>query len=390
MASSQRKPVLFFGVNSEGMGHATRARPVIEALSERYEVHVFCGGRARQFLSQYFPHVHNVWFCRLIYRNNTCNTRLTLIRSFLEGPYVLLSGAYVTLLALLLRPVAIITDFESLTSWAGMLTFTKVVALDNQGLIKHGALPPPASDDVGPAVVARRVMFWTSPVVHRTLISSFYQPALRPGSDEKRVRYVPVAVRPHVLARMGRTRTDGPVLVYQTSTSNQDLPGTLRQAALGSSLRFVVYGAGRTDSDADGRVQFRAFSEDGFLDDLCAAPFVVVNGGHSTIVEALALGKPVLAEPVRQQYEQSVNVHGLEALGVGRGTRKLSVPDILSFAHDAEAMRTRAAALRVVDNDGLFHAVEKAVAEVNPARGLPPRLLPAARSRRAETASALP
>ena len=35
----------------------------------------------------------------------------------------------------------------------------------------------------------------------------------------------------------------------------------------------------------------------------------------------------MLAEPVQDQFEQSVNVTGLEALGIGRGTRKLGVED---------------------------------------------------------------
>lgn len=368
-----RKPVLFFGVNSEGLGHAMRARPVIQALSERYEVHVFCGGRARQVLAQSFPHVHPIWYGRIVYRNNACDVRTTVVRSFLEGPWVVASGALVTLMALWLRPVAVITDFECLTAWAGMLTWTKVISLDNQRIMQHGLLPPPGPEDAPSARVAHRVMFWTTPVLHRTLITSFFKPPLKPQIQPGRVCYVPVVVRPQVLALRSRVREDGKVLVYQTSQSNADLPETLRQAASRLKLRFVVYGTGLVGVDADGMVEYRRFSEEGFLSALSSAPFVITNGGHTTICEALALGKPVLAEPVHNQYEQSVNALGLEQLGVGRRTEKLTVDDITEFLLRVPALRARAKALDLVDNESLVRAVEQAIADVNPVKALPPR-----------------
>jgi uncharacterized protein (TIGR00661 family) len=366
-----RKPVLFFGVNSEGMGHATRARPIIEALSDRYEVHVFCGGRVFMLMRQYFPHVHRVWFGKLVYRNNRADVRATVIRSFLQGPYVLLTGAYVTLLALLKRPVAFISDFECLSAWAGMLTFGKVITLDNQQLMQHGNLPAIPAEHQHAAAVVRRVMRFNTPLVHRTLISSFYQPGLRAGADASRVRFVPAAIRSLVRQRIGHTRSDGPVLVYQTSMTNQDLHTTLQEAARETSLAFVVYGT-RREGDV-GKVSYRSFSEEGFVDDLANASFVLMNGGHSTICEALALGKPVLAEPVRDQFEQEVNVWGLEALGVGRGTRKLSAKDIAAFSQQVPLMRKRIEALHVVDNEALLYAVEETLHELNPQRALPPR-----------------
>jgi uncharacterized protein (TIGR00661 family) len=232
-----RKPVLFYGVNNEGMGHATRARVVIEQLSKHYEVYIFCGGRAREVLKGFFPRVYPVWYGRLVYQNNRADVRATTIRSFIEGPWVLATGAMVTIMAWLLRPVAIISDFECMTAWAGMLSFTKVVTLDNQMLMLHGDLPPLPAEDEAPARVVRRVMFFNTPVVHKALICSFYQPPLLPSSDPSRVRYVPVAVRPLVRELRSRVRTDGPVLVYQTSTTNADLPGTLEAAAWNLCVR---------------------------------------------------------------------------------------------------------------------------------------------------------
>jgi uncharacterized protein (TIGR00661 family) len=368
MSASHQKPVLFFGVNSEGMGHATRALPLIQGLMQFYEVHVFCGGRAHAFLSRHLPHVHDVWYLRLIYENNR----------FLLGPTVLGAlktvhrcvGSVLWLAGMILKhePVAIVTDYEATTAWAALLTGRKVISIDNQHVITFGDFPEPL-DEAGRR--ARRVMrnsnFWNHPVRHRVLITHFFQPPLKAGAEERGVRYVPTTARPQVLERMGRTRSDGPVLVYQTSSTNQDLLGTLKEARRATGLSFAVYG---THPPAGAQVPegviFKPFCEEGFFDDMAAAPFIIVNGGHSTINEALALHKPVLAEPIADQYEQATNVIGLESMGLGRGTTKLSVEDITAFHRELPRMARNAAQLNRVDTLGVVHAVVDALWELNP------------------------
>jgi UDP:flavonoid glycosyltransferase YjiC (YdhE family) len=190
-----------------------------------------------------------------------------------------------------------------------------------------------------------------------------------------KARFVPCAIRPEVLARKHRTRTDGPVLVYQTSSSNKDLPGTLQEAAKRTGLTYVVYGMGRVG--VEGAVEYRAFSESGFLDDLAAAPFIIVNGGHSTMVEAMCLGKPVLSEPIQGQYEQQANATALEIMGVGKGVRKMSADAIVDFAVRVPAMREKIGQYaHVADNEGLVRAVEDTLNELAPGRALPPKQAP--------------
>ena len=43
--NTAQKPTIFLGLASEGMGHATRARTLINQLKDTYDVHVFCGDR---------------------------------------------------------------------------------------------------------------------------------------------------------------------------------------------------------------------------------------------------------------------------------------------------------------------------------------------------------
>lgn len=355
------RPVLFYGVNSEGMGHATRSLPLIEALSERYEIHVFCGGRALDLFGRYFSNIHDTWHVRLCYSDNTLLLRRSFFCNLARLPGGLRAVASVLRLGRRLRPLGIITDFEPTTCWMGRLLGIKVISIDNQHMLRYGALPRPKPEWQPAARAICRAMALNIPAADITLISSFYQPPLREGTDTQRVRYVPSAARAALRSHMGHSRTDGPVLVYQTSPSNQDLASTLRGAAETLGLSFRVYGASGRGEELSGRVTYHPFSEEGFLSDMARAPFVIVNGGHSTICEALALGKPVLAEPIRENYEQAVNVHGLETLGVGAGTSKLCVDDILHFSLRAPLLRVRAQQLRPFDNDGLIQAVEEAL-----------------------------
>jgi uncharacterized protein (TIGR00661 family) len=360
------------------MRHATRAAPLIEALRRHgYDVEVYCGGRVAEYLRKRTGPVNEHFFIPLVYKNNQMDQWASFKDAARHFPRILREAWAMFWRMRREKPVAVISDYEFMSAWIGWWSGTPVIACDNMHLITHGAMPEPTSKQE--AKEKRDVVLWTwanQPVVDRVLIQCFYQPGLKPGVDPARAKFVPCAARPEVLARKDKTRTDGPVLVYQTSSTNEDLPGTLRAAAEQGALEFVVYGTGRSgvEQTKAGRVEYRAFSEAGFLDGLAAAPFVIVNGGHSTMVEALALGKPVLSEPIQKQYEQQANAIGLEAMGVGVGVKKMTTEAILSFAKKAPALRERVAELSgVVDNDALAAEVIDTLVELNPARALPAR-----------------
>jgi uncharacterized protein (TIGR00661 family) len=374
--NAANQPTVFFALSSEGMGHATRAAPLIVALRERgYRVEVYCGGRVAEFLrNKTGGEVHEHFFIPLIYTNNALDIPASLRYNFAR-----LAPCLKQVWAMFWRmrnekPVAVISDFEFMSAWTGWWSGTPVIALDNMHVITHGDMPaPPTKQERKEKANIAAAIWWNGPVLDRILITSFFQPGLKAGVDTNKVRYVPCATRPEVLARRSRTTTNGPVLVYQTSSTNADLPGTLSTAAVNGNLRFVVYGTKRTGTDDSGRVEYRAFSEAGFLDDMAAAPFVIVNGGHSTMVEALALGKPVLSEPIQKQYEQQANAIGLEIMGVGKGVKKMTADAILDFATRVPAMAEKAAELtNLVDNEGLVAAVLEVLHDVAPGRALPP------------------
>jgi uncharacterized protein (TIGR00661 family) len=58
---------------------------------------------------------------------------------------------------------------------------------------------------------------------------------------------------------------------------------------------------------------------------------VVANGGFTLLSEAVYLHKPVLASPVKKQFEQVLNARYVEALGYGLAADALSAERLGEF-----------------------------------------------------------
>lgn len=331
-----KKPALLYALASMGMGHAVRAEPLIAHLRERYEVLVFTGGPAHAYLSARFPDVRRIHRPRYFFRGNRVAPDLIYLYIVLTSPLIVWSLCRLWWARLTRRPVALLTDFETQSIWSALLVRPlfrlPIVSLDNQGMFRF-ADPPglPAADEK--RLKAIRFQAWTVvPFADRFLVANFAQPPLQ----DARAAYVPPPIRDDVLMRLPRARAaDGsaPVLAYLGLRREPGLVETLQA----TGLRFVVFGAER-DEDV-GRVSFRRFAHDAYLDALADAPFVLVSAGHSSICDALALGKPVLAYPSQGQFEQELNGHAVEALGVGRALKAIEAAPIVDFAKNLEGFR---------------------------------------------------
>jgi len=50
---------------------------------------------------------------------------------------------------------------------------------------------------------------------------------------------------------------------------------------------------------------------------MASCKYVITNGGHNVICEALYLGKPILSFPISKAYEQFLNAYFLSKSGYG-------------------------------------------------------------------------
>ncbi|MBI4144927.1 UDP-glucuronosyltransferase [Candidatus Woesearchaeota archaeon] len=317
---------ILYGVAGEGMGHATRAKAVLDSLTNRHDVRILSGSRAFEYLQRRFRAVHRIFGFHIIYWDNSVSDLGILLYTFVRAPLLAFSFLKVLFLALTWKPQLIITDYDPFTCYVGWLFGIPVVSISNQHILNktHVSYPRRYAWE---AFKTRLVNALLIPHAALHVITTFSFPRAN------NAMLVPPIVRKELLRI--RMSDSGPVLVYQTSKTNKRLVSVLRQLPGG----FVVYGFGKRP--ATGNVLFKEFNETEFFKDIASCKAVITNGGYSLISEAVTLGKPVLAEPVAKQFEQTLNALLLEKEGYGRMAAKIDVATVASFLAHLDGLKRR-------------------------------------------------
>ena len=116
---------------------------------------------------------------------------------------------------------------------------------------------------------------------------------------------------------------------------------------------------GIQEEQVEGNLRYRPFSEAGFIDDLASARAVIAGGGFTLMGEAVYLHKPMLAVPIRHQFEQVLNARYLEQEGYGRAAESLADPaTILDFVKVVPECAEKLARYSQNGNQDLFDGID--------------------------------
>ena len=318
---------ILYGVVGEGMGHATRSRVILDALTRKHEVHVVVSGRAYDFLSARFPKgtVHKIWGATIAYEDNAVSKLKTAIQNAKAAvagvpenvkQYFEISEKF--------RPEAVVSDFDTFAYLYGKNWMLPVISVDNMQIInrcKHD--PALTAGHEADFQLTRNIVKGKLPGCHHYLITTFFYPELR----KDRTTLLPSILRPEILS--AKREKGEHLVVYQTSTSNKDLPEILRK----SGYQCRIYGLRRDLKEdlVDGPLTYKPFSEKGFIDDLRTCKAVVANGGFTLMSESVYLHKPMLSLPVAGQFEQVLNARYLEQMGYGLYAPELTADGLKKF-----------------------------------------------------------
>ncbi|HEX4604183.1 MAG TPA: glycosyltransferase family protein [Candidatus Angelobacter sp.] len=338
---------ILYGVNGEGSGHSTRAKEVITHLQkQRHNIYIVSFDRGLRNLSESFP-VKEVFGFRITYVNNRVRYKRTLASNLMKAPRAARSLKELSHLVDENNIDLVITDFEPLTSHVGHHKRLPVIAIDNQHAITNTrvSLPRGFRRDAAAVKLVTRMM---TPKADAYIVLSFF-PA--PVTKRNTFLFSPI-VRQEVLSAMPRTGDQ--VLVYVTSPA-KELAALLRQVR----CKFVAYGFGAEGQD--GNILFKKPSMDGFLRDLTSAKAVIANAGFSLVSEALHLGKPYLAMPVKNQFEQTFNAYYLDKLGYGAWWKELSKEKIESFLFNLPAYAEKLSGYPRNGNGALFAKLDELI-----------------------------
>ena len=306
---------ILYGVVGEGMGHAIRSRVILDELVKKHDVQVVVSGRAHEYLQKRAGEhlsVKKIWGFTIVTEDNEVKNFRTLfenLKGAFTGGWPRNVKAYFDI-ADSFKPDVVISDFESWSYLYGVNHRLPVISVDNMQIINRCKHDPSLLEGHESSFqIAKGLIKAKVPGAFHYLITTFFYPPVR----KRRTTLHPPILRPEILAATAEPGKH--LLVYQTYTTNKELPELLRR----TGLECRIYGLRRDlkEEVRDGTLVYKPFSEAGFIDDLRTARGVVASGGFTLMGEAVYLHRPMLCEPVAKQFEQVLNTKYLEASGYG-------------------------------------------------------------------------
>jgi uncharacterized protein (TIGR00661 family) len=353
---------VLYGVNGEGMGHATRSHVVIERLLERHDVRVVASGAAFRYLRDHLPKVKKVFGPTFAMGEGQIRRWETVLQNVKLGRLELPDAVRTWVSEVReWQPDVVVTDFEPLAGLFARLTRTPFIAVDNVNMIdrcRHDREIVGAERD--DFMLARAVTRSMVPGAIEYIVLTFFRPPIA----RKGTTLVPPILRPEIAeARSER----GDHLVVYSSGEKRAI-----EALRASGLPCFVYGmrGGRTKTTRDGNLEFRPPSNEGFVEGLRTARGVVAGGGFSLLSEAVYLGKPVLSVPLRGQFEQVMNARYLDRMGYGMYAPSVTRKALAEFNERMPEFQQKLAGYEQVGNSVALRTIEErleAAAEAAPA-----------------------
>jgi uncharacterized protein (TIGR00661 family) len=338
---------VLYGVNGEGMGHATRSEVVIGALLGEHDVRVMASGSAFRYLEGRLGHVSEIFGPSFAMDHGEIRRWATMTHTMAAARREL-PGSVRSWMAAVheWRPAVVVTDFEPLSGIYARSSHTPLVCVDNIHMIdrcRHDdEIVGGAHEDFRIARAVTRAMV---PVAGDYVITTFFRPPLSRG----RTVLVPPIVRPAIVAAEP-VRGDH-LLVY--SGGEQELIDALRDC--GVPCRVYGMRDGPEVGTRDGAIEYRPRSIDGFLEDLVSARGVITGGGFSLLSEAVYVGKPVMSVPLRGQFEQLMNARYVDREGFGMCATGVDAPTLTTFLDRLDDFHER---LEGYVQDGNVEALE--------------------------------
>lgn len=311
---------IIYGVSGEGSGHSSRAKLIGKYLVDSgHTVKMVSYDRGYQNLHEEFDVLETVGLS-IVSRDNKVSMLKTVSENLTKLPDGTQAFNKLRKVFKEFQPDCVFTDFEPCTAYLAHHYNLPLVSLDNQHRMRYMEYEYPA-ELKKEACMTEAIIRAMVPKPWYSLITSFHFGDLK----NDRCCVVPPLLRPAIVDVY--TKQDEHILVYVTSgfDSLLDILKTFTRE------KFYVYGY---DQDKqDGNLQFRSFSQEGFLEDLASCKAIVATAGFTLISEALHFSKPYLAFPMQGQFEQRLNAYMLDKQGFGKACLTPNSETIAAFLY---------------------------------------------------------
>lgn len=367
---------IVYGVVGEGLGHATRSKVILELLmNEKHHVKVVVSNRAYKFLDNSFSHrfprcavakedeaaidIVEIEGLTMQYVNNVFDEKASVLHTIQRMPTILNNnmGAYYRNLVFW-KPQAVISDFDSFAYIFAKAHGLPILSIDNQHVVQRCVIPDEARES-NPRAFNNYKGFVKAklPRCDYYIITGFFVPEIRDSYKGKTMLVSPILRQAILDAKPVPPEQGDHYLVYQSTKSDDSLISTLQ--AFGE--KCIVYGLGREEKMDN--LEFKPFSEQGFVDDLARAKGVIANGGLSLMNEAISLQRPFFSVPVENQYEQVLNSWYLEKLGYGVLSEKIEINALRKWTDNIPQYAKALSTYRHDSNMQLYKTVQRVLDE---------------------------
>jgi len=344
---------IVYAVCGEGFGHSTRSHLVGQRLIDAGHNVMFVGSKnSLLYLKQYFgpplADVKEVFGLSYAYDKGYVDPIRTVKKNLVKFPKGHRQNKELFKKHIEpFEPDLVISDFEPFSAWWAWRKKVPFISIDNEHMLTLCDLEHPAKN---------RFSRLTASVVTRChyigavayIIINFFRAPLRIDS----AILAPPIVRPIVCAL--RPVEGEHIIVYSTTgTGEEQLRFVLGKFG---SQRFYVYGFNK-DAEYKNCI-FKKRSIEGFLADLANSRGVIASAGFSLISESMYLKKKMLVLPLAGQYEQIVNAHYIQKLGLGLSAKKLDEPVLARFLDELDKPMPVDERIIWPDNDKFFQILQ--------------------------------
>ncbi len=347
---------IFYGIAGEGNGHAIRSKTIIDELKKTHEVHVFSHGKGYAFLRQFFP-VQRIFGFHMYYINNTVSSVLTGVVNGLKFPLMCIASLRYPFMFNKLKPNMVITDFEPFIIYWAKFFAVQCISIDNQHTITNTAIDKIKNQWLT-ELYSKIVIHSFVPNPDSTLITTFFHAPI----IKKNTILVSPIIKPEVQAIKKKKQTQKNrkekknmkhIFVYQTSPSYKRMIPVLKKI----NKQFIIYGFNKEAKEQN--LIFKKFNKEEYVDDLTTADAIIINGGFTTLSEALYLEKPVFSIPIKRQFEQIVNGHYINKLHYGTAVKEITEENFGKFLKNKEEYRRNIKKIIWDENRELFEELSK-------------------------------
>lgn len=344
---------ILYGVAGEGLGHALRSSIVIDELGKKNDFHIITSGRAYKLLKERYENVTEIPGFFLNIKNNKLlsSNAITCVPPFLKNRIPaknLLENVVKNF-----KPDIILNDFEPYLPWVSKRNNIPQISIDNI----NSMLRTDANFENFPWHLKQAAKLTTklfSPHSDYFFIPSFFDAK----TNVENASLVKPLISSQFFKYKNTSSKNNHFLVYQTTNSNSKLINELKQV----NDKFLVYGFNKNEVDKN--LEFKEFSKEGFLEDLVNSKGVIMNGSFSLMNEAIYLNKPVLSEPIKNYYEQNLNAHYLEKLGLGIHSDKITKEQIDFFKNSLNVYEDNMKNIKFDNNQGFFKELNNKIDEL--------------------------